>query len=49
MAGQKYNKAYEAYQQAVSRDVRNLTIRGSIGMLYSKSTSTVTLWVPIRG
>lgn len=34
MAGQKYNKAYEAYQQAVYRDGRNSTFSCSIGVLY---------------
>ncbi|KAL5526239.1 hypothetical protein ACEPAG_7578 [Sanghuangporus baumii] len=34
MAGQKYNKAYEAYQQAVYRDGRNPTLWCSIGVLY---------------
>ena len=34
MAGQKYNKAYEAYQQAVYRDGRNPTFWCSIGVLY---------------
>ncbi len=34
MAGQNYNKAYEAYQQAVYRDGRNLTFWCSIGVLY---------------
>lgn len=34
MAGQKYNKAYEAYQQAVYRDSRNPTFWCSIGVLY---------------
>ncbi|KAF9652054.1 TPR-like protein [Thelephora ganbajun] len=33
MAGQKYNKAYEAYQQAVYRDGRNPTFWCSIGVL----------------
>ena len=36
MAGQKYNKAYEAYQQAVYRDGRNPTFWCSIGVLYFK-------------
>ncbi|GET03745.1 TPR-like protein [Rhizophagus clarus] len=34
MAQQKYNKAYEAYQQAVYRDSRNPTFWCSIGVLY---------------
>jgi hypothetical protein len=34
MAGQKYNKAYEAYQQTVYRDGRNPTCWCSIGVLY---------------
>ncbi|KAI7822039.1 hypothetical protein BC939DRAFT_398209 [Gamsiella multidivaricata] len=34
MAQQKYNKAYEAYQQAVYRDSRNPTFWCSIGLLY---------------
>ncbi|KAF8330378.1 uncharacterized protein EI90DRAFT_3280956 [Cantharellus anzutake] len=34
MAGQKYQKAYEAYQQAVYRDGRNPTFWCSIGVLY---------------
>ncbi|KAJ3053739.1 glucose repression mediator protein [Rhizophlyctis rosea] len=34
MAQQKYNKAYEAYQQAVYRDGRNPTFWCSIGVLY---------------
>lgn len=34
MAGQKYNKAYEAYQQAVYRHGRNPTFWCSIGVLY---------------
>ncbi|KIM57902.1 hypothetical protein SCLCIDRAFT_129306, partial [Scleroderma citrinum Foug A] len=34
MAGQKYNKAYEAYQQAVYHDGRNPTFWCSIGVLY---------------
>ena len=34
MASQKYNKAYEAYQQAVYRDGRNPTFWCSIGVLY---------------
>ncbi|KAI6022585.1 TPR-like protein [Pisolithus marmoratus] len=34
MAGQMYNKAYEAYQQAVYRDGRNPTFWCSIGVLY---------------
>jgi Tfp pilus assembly protein PilF len=34
MGGQKYNKAYEAYQQAVYRDGRNPTFWCSIGVLY---------------
>lgn len=34
MAGQKCNKAYEAYQQAVYRDGRNPTFWCSIGVLY---------------
>ncbi|KAF8575909.1 TPR-like protein, partial [Ramaria rubella] len=34
MQGQKYNKAYEAYQQAVYRDGRNPTFWCSIGVLY---------------
>ncbi|TEB14050.1 TPR-like protein [Coprinellus micaceus] len=34
MAGSKYNKAYEAYQQAVYRDGRNPTFWCSIGVLY---------------
>ena len=34
MAGQKYNKEYEAYQQAVYRDGRNPTFWCSIGVLY---------------
>ncbi|KAI0719042.1 hypothetical protein C8Q72DRAFT_788949 [Fomitopsis betulina] len=34
MAGQKYNKAYEAYQQAVYCDGRNPTFWCSIGVLY---------------
>lgn len=34
MAGQRYNKAYEAYQQAVYRDGRNPTFWCSIGVLY---------------
>jgi glucose repression mediator protein len=34
MACQKYNKAYEAYQQAVYRDGRNPTFWCSIGVLY---------------
>ncbi|TDL13750.1 hypothetical protein BD410DRAFT_365540 [Rickenella mellea] len=34
MAGQKYNEAYEAYQQAVYRDGRNPTFWCSIGVLY---------------
>ncbi|CAG8518103.1 9391_t:CDS:10 [Paraglomus occultum] len=34
MAQQKYNKAYEAYQQAVYRDSQNPTFWCSIGVLY---------------
>jgi len=34
MAAQRYNKAYEAYQQAVYRDGRNPTFWCSIGVLY---------------
>lgn len=34
MAKQNYNKAYEAYQQAVYRDGRNPTYWCSIGVLY---------------
>ncbi|KAF9132804.1 glucose repression mediator protein [Mortierella sp. 14UC] len=34
MAQQKYNKAYEAYQQAVYRDSKNPTFWCSIGLLY---------------
>ena len=34
MSGQKFNKAYEAYQQAVYRDGRNPTFWCSIGVLY---------------
>lgn len=34
VAQQKYNKAYEAYQQAVYRDGRNPTFWCSIGVLY---------------
>ncbi|EUC65476.1 general transcriptional corepressor ssn6, putative [Rhizoctonia solani AG-3 Rhs1AP] len=34
MAGQKYQKAYESYQQAVYRDGRNPTFWCSIGVLY---------------
>lgn len=34
MEGQKYNKAYEAYQQAVYRDGKNPTFWCSIGVLY---------------
>lgn len=34
MAGQRYNKAYEAYQQAVYRDGSNPTFWCSIGVLY---------------
>ena len=34
MAGTKYQKAYEAYQQAVYRDGRNPTFWCSIGVLY---------------
>ena len=34
MAGQNYNKAYEAYQQAVYRDGQNPTFWCSIGVLY---------------
>ena len=34
MAGQKYNKTYEAYQQAVCRDGRNPTFWCSTGVLY---------------
>lgn len=34
MGSQKYNKAYEAYQQAVYRDGRNPTFWCSIGVLY---------------
>jgi hypothetical protein len=34
MAGQKYNKAYKAYQQAVCRNGRNPTFWCSIGVLY---------------
>ncbi|KAF9579550.1 hypothetical protein BGW38_004148 [Lunasporangiospora selenospora] len=34
MAQQKFNKAYEAYQQAVYRDSRNPTFWCSIGLLY---------------
>ena len=34
MSQQKYNKAYEAYQQAVYRDGRNPTFWCSIGVLY---------------
>lgn len=34
MAEQNYNKAYEAYQQAVYRDYRNPTFWCSIGVLY---------------
>ncbi|BEI91526.1 uncharacterized protein CcaverHIS019_0403460 [Cutaneotrichosporon cavernicola] len=34
MASQRYNKAYEAYQQAVYRDGRNPTFWCSIGVLY---------------
>ena len=34
MAQQKYNKAYDAYQQAVYRDDGNPTFWCSIGVLY---------------
>jgi len=34
MSQQKYRKAYDAYQQAVIRDVRNPTFWCSIGVLY---------------
>ena len=34
MAGQKYNKAYKVYQQAIYRDGRNPTFWHSIGVLY---------------
>ncbi|KAG8722913.1 hypothetical protein FRC08_000013 [Ceratobasidium sp. 394] len=34
MAGQKYQKAYESYQQAAYRDGRNPTFWCSIGVLY---------------
>lgn len=34
MAGRNYNKAYEAYQQAVYRDGKNPTFWCSIGVLY---------------
>lgn len=34
IGGQKFNKAYEAYQQAVYRDGRNPTFWCSIGVLY---------------
>ncbi|KAH8792958.1 hypothetical protein DL96DRAFT_1743111 [Flagelloscypha sp. PMI_526] len=34
MVGQKYNKVYEAYQQAVYHDGQNLTFWCSIGVLY---------------
>lgn len=34
MAEQNYNRAYEAYQQAVYRDARNPTFWCSIGVLY---------------
>jgi len=34
IAAQKYNKAYEAYQQAVYRDSRNPNLWCSIGLLY---------------
>lgn len=34
MSGQRFNKAYEAYQQAVYRDGRNPTFWCSIGVLY---------------
>lgn len=34
MSGQRYNKAYEYYQQAVYRDGRNPTFWCSIGVLY---------------
>jgi glucose repression mediator protein len=34
MAGNRFNKAYEAYQQAVYRDGRNPTFWCSIGVLY---------------
>ena len=34
MSQRKYNKAYEAYQQAVYRDGRNPTFWCSIGVLY---------------
>lgn len=34
MAQQNYNKAYEAYQQAVYRDSKNPTFWCSIGLLY---------------
>ena len=34
MADQKYNDAYNAYQQAVYRDGRNPTFWCSIGVLY---------------
>ena len=34
MAQQKYNEAYNAYQQAVYRDGRNPTFWCSIGVLY---------------
>lgn len=34
MSQQKYDKAYEAYQQAVYRDGRNPTFWCSIGVLY---------------
>ncbi len=42
MAGQKYNKAYEAYQQAVYRDGRNPPFGARSVSSTSKSTSTAT-------
>lgn len=48
MAEQNYNKAYEAYQQAVYRDARNPTFWCSIGVLYyqiNQVNTTYLIWV----
>ncbi|KAJ1340278.1 hypothetical protein BSLG_005104 [Batrachochytrium salamandrivorans] len=41
MAQQKYNEAYDAYQQAVYRNGRNPTFWCSIGVLTTRSTNTL--------
>jgi hypothetical protein len=44
MVGQKYNKAYEAYQQAVYRDGQNSTFWCSIGVLYFQNPDQPISW-----